>query len=138
MILPVIPRIRPGAALLEMAILLPFVVLLFVIAVDFSRVYYTTQVLQNCAQVGAVYASGTAHPRAGESAEQAAKRAALAEGKSLQPGLKEADVTVNVTSDEAAVTVSHSFSMIIGYPGFPRTVTLKRTNKLSVVPRVGE
>ena len=48
---------RSGAAAVELAILLPLLVFLFVVAVDFSRVFYYTLTITNCARNGAIYAS---------------------------------------------------------------------------------
>src|SRR4051812_16370068 len=48
---------RPGAAALELALLLPFLAFLFVIAIDWSRVFYYSLVVDNCARNGAVYSS---------------------------------------------------------------------------------
>ena len=38
---------RPGVAATELAIWLPFLVLMFAVAVDFCRIYFTTQTVQN-------------------------------------------------------------------------------------------
>jgi Flp pilus assembly protein TadG len=72
---------RPGAAVVELAVLLPLLSLLFVIAVDFCRVYYHAQTLRNCAYAGALYASSTAERKSSTTAETAVKQAAVAEGR---------------------------------------------------------
>src|SRR3954451_8532118 len=48
---------REGAATVELALLLPFLCFLFVVAVDYSRVFYFAVTVQNCARNGAYYAS---------------------------------------------------------------------------------
>src|SRR5690348_10075006 len=48
---------RRAAAAVELAILLPTLVLLFVIAMDFCRVFYYYSVVTSCARNGAVYAT---------------------------------------------------------------------------------
>ncbi len=48
---------RRGVAVVELAVLLPLLVFLFVVTVDFARVYYFSLTLQNCARAGAMYAS---------------------------------------------------------------------------------
>ena len=69
-------RIRRGVAAAELAILLPFLVLMFGVAVDFCRVFYASQTVQNCAYAGALYASRTVSPRPDTStATQAAQDA---------------------------------------------------------------
>src|SRR5260370_40421031 len=83
--LPADHRRRPAAAATEMALLLPFVALLFVGAVDFCRVYYSSQTVQNCARSGALYASGVCRRDPSTSAARAATDAAAAAGGSLDP-----------------------------------------------------
>lgn len=48
---------RAGAATLEFALFTPFLVFLFVLAIDFARVFYFGVVLENSARNGAYYAS---------------------------------------------------------------------------------
>lgn len=48
---------RRGAAAVELAVLLPFLVFLFVIAVDFGRIFYFSQTIENCARNKAIYGS---------------------------------------------------------------------------------
>src|SRR4029077_7450318 len=85
--------IRPGVAATELAIWLPFLVLLFAVAVDFCRIYFTTQTVQNCAQAGAMYASGVSPiDTTTTTASAAAVQAAVAEGTSLSPALQPSNV----------------------------------------------
>jgi Flp pilus assembly protein TadG len=48
---------RHGVAAVELAILLPLLGFLFVIALDYSRIFYFTMVVTNCARSGAIYGS---------------------------------------------------------------------------------
>ena len=48
---------RKGAQVVEFAILLPFFAFLFVIAVDWARVFYYSIAVRNCARNGALYMS---------------------------------------------------------------------------------
>lgn len=48
---------RRGASAVELAITLPLLVLIFVIAFDFSRVFYHDVALWNCARNGALWES---------------------------------------------------------------------------------
>src|SRR4051812_3829396 len=50
-------RPRAGAATLELAVLLPILCFLFVIAIDCARVFYYSVTLNNAARNGAYYAS---------------------------------------------------------------------------------
>src|SRR5262249_3064330 len=49
-------RLRRAAAAVELAVLLPFLMFLFVIAVDWSRVFYASVIVSNCARNGALSA----------------------------------------------------------------------------------
>jgi Flp pilus assembly protein TadG len=48
---------RPGVAAVEFAVLLPFLAFMFVIAVDWARVFYYSIAVENCARNGALYMS---------------------------------------------------------------------------------
>jgi Flp pilus assembly protein TadG len=51
------PRSRRAAAAVEFAVLAPFLAFLFVIAVDWARVFYYSIAVENCARNGALYMS---------------------------------------------------------------------------------
>src|SRR5437764_8181881 len=70
---------RVGAAAVELAVLLPFLSLLFVGVLDFCRILYYAQTLQNAARCGALYAGGAVPAAPGTSSQAAAVQAALAE-----------------------------------------------------------
>src|SRR5437773_12355127 len=126
------PR-RPAAAALELAVLLPLLIFLFLIGVDFARVYYFTVTTVNCARNGALYGStDTAH-----SLDTAGIRtAALADATNLSPA---PDVASATGTDAAGnpyviVTVTTDFHTVINYPGIPSTVPLTRTVQMRVGP----
>lgn len=48
---------RTALAVVELALVLPLLLLLFVIAVDFARVFYNAQVITDCARTAAMFAS---------------------------------------------------------------------------------
>lgn len=70
-------RSRQAAAAAEFAILLPFLAFVFLLAVDLCRAFYVTQVVQNCAYAGAMYASQVS--ASSSSPQTAAQQAAVAE-----------------------------------------------------------
>jgi len=49
--------VRKGAQAVEFALLLPFLAFMFVIAVDWARIFYYSIALTNCARNGALYLS---------------------------------------------------------------------------------
>jgi hypothetical protein len=128
---------RTAAAAAEMAVVLPLLVFLFVMAVDFARAFSCSQVIATCAHNGAMYASGNAKRLLLVSAESAAKNAAVAEGANLSPPLKDTDVAVTITKELATVTVTYEFSTFSRFPGLPGTVTIRRAVTMRVAPKVG-
>jgi Flp pilus assembly protein TadG len=129
---------RPGAAATELAIWLPFLGLMFVISVDFCRVYYASQTIQNCATAGAMYASGTstANPT-NPSAQDAAVQAALAEGVSLNPPMAATNVSVWNQGGMAQVSVSYDFPLLVPWSGSSGTVTITRSVTMTMIPQPG-
>ena len=106
---------RSAVAAAELAILLPFLLLMFGVALDFCRVFYASQTIQNCAYAGALYASGQASPRPSlGSASAAAQDAALAEGVSLNPPLTAANITTTTASGTAIVSSTCFVSYVPG------------------------
>ena len=127
---------RRGAAAAELAILLPFLALMFGVAIDFCRIFHCSQTIQNCAYAGALYASGTASSRPDLSGpDQAARDAATAEAASLNPPLDPARVMTAFASGTVTVTVSYDFSLLTPVLGTSKTITITRTVTMAVIPQ---
>src|SRR5262245_34503854 len=127
------PRTRQGAAAVELAVLLPFVVFLFVIAVDFARFFYFSQVIENCARSGALYASNLT---TAQSPYSSIEQAALSDATDLNP---QPTVTSTTGNDAAGnpyvqVTVSWQFQTITNFPGIP-SPNISRTVQMRVAPQ---
>jgi Flp pilus assembly protein TadG len=126
---------RRGAAAVELAILAPLLLFLFVIGVDFARVFYFAVTVDNCARDGAVY--GSADPT--HALDQSSiNGVAMADAPNLDPQL----MTYSSTTDSGTnptyvqVTVTYQFDTITNYPGVPHTMTLTRTVWVPVAPLV--
>jgi Flp pilus assembly protein TadG len=132
------PQRRQGAAIVEMAIVLPFIALMFLVACDFCRVFFCTQTLQGCAQAAVENVSGYARVAPTTTQAQAAFQAALAEGASLNPPLTAANVNVTVVNNVATVTITYDFSTLTGYPGLPNPLTIVRSVSLRMAPQAGQ
>lgn len=127
-------RSRRGAASVELAVLLPFLMFVFVIAVDWGRVFYFSQTVTNAARQGAIYGSDPV--AAAESPYKSVQEAALAECTNLTP-----PPTVTSTNgvDGAGnpyieVTVTWQFSTVTNFPGVGSGVNLSRTVRMRVAP----
>jgi Flp pilus assembly protein TadG len=131
-------RFRRGVAATELAIWLPFLALMFAVAIDYCRIYFATQTVQNCAAAGATYASGVsvADP-AITSASAAVVQAALAEGVSLSPPLQQANVTTTTSGSSVQVTVTYAFPLLTQLPGLGGTVTITRSVTMTALPQPG-
>jgi Flp pilus assembly protein TadG len=124
--------VRQGIAATELALLLPFMCLLFVIAVDFARVFYYDLTVANCARCAAVYASQTPTTALDTAAIKAA-----AEKDAGNLDVSKLTVTSSPNSATAptavTVTVTYPFSTLTRYPGFS-SLTMRRTLTINVGP----
>ncbi len=126
---------RPGAAVVELAVLLPLFVFLFVIGVDFARVFYHSVTVTNAARSGALFASRD-EVRAADTA--GIENAVREDAKNLSP-----PPTVGSVRDLDAlghpcikVTVTWTFKTVSLFPGVPNTVALSRTVQMRIAPTV--
>ena len=131
------PSGRRGAVVAELAILLPLLTLMFVIAVDFCRVFFASQAIESCAYSAAMYASGVARGDSETSAEQLAKEAAVADGKSLTPPLQAEQVVVAISGGQATVTIAYDFALFQKYLGSSGTQKIRRSVQMTQAPRAG-
>jgi hypothetical protein len=132
---------RYAAAAVELAVVLPFLAAMFVIATDFARVFYYQMTINNCARNGAVFGSNLRSYQ-----EKAVIRpyntvvdAATADGSSLNPPLDSTNVTVtNGTGSDGnpdvTVTINYPFSSITSFPGFGMTWNLQAQSKMRIAP----
>ncbi len=124
-----IARRRParGVAVVELAVLLPLLILLFMISIDFARVFYFSLSLTNCARAGALYASDPA--TADESPFASVQAAALADVTDLspQPTITSTSGTDTLGRRFVSVTANYTFQTVTGFPGIPTQVPLQRT-----------
>jgi Flp pilus assembly protein TadG len=125
---------RRGSAAVELAVLLPFLAFLFVIAVDFARVFYYSQVVENCARQGALYASDPKAPA--NNLYSSVQQAALADAQGLnpQPTVTSGSGTDGAGNAYVTVTVTWQFRTITGFPGVPTNVNLSRTVQMRTAP----
>jgi hypothetical protein len=124
---------RYGAVVVELAILLPFLAFCFIVAVDFCRIFYYTQVVQNAAETGALYGCRDSTYAANTTGIQTA---ATGDASDLSPApsvgsTQGTDADGNAT---VSVTVSFKFKTITNYPGIPSVTMITRTVTMRVCP----
>jgi Flp pilus assembly protein TadG len=126
-------EIRTGSVAVEMAILLPFLAFCFIAGVDYCRVFYYVQAVQNAASTGAMWGcqdSTTAVDTA------TIKSTALADATNLSPA---PNITSTTGTDSdgnptVSVTASYTFKTLTNYPGIPSSTTITRTVTMRVCP----
>lgn len=133
---------RRAAALVELALLLPLLIFCFLMAIDFARVFYYWETIENCARNGAEYAS--LQPindgwQLNNTLVQNTQQAAIADGSSLNPPLTTSNVSVTNNADAdghaaVQVTVTYTFTTIAHTWGIPGSITLTRTAQMRVAP----
>ena len=74
---------RPASSAVELALVLPLLALLFLVTVDFARLYYHYTIVTNCARAGALYAADPTAAAESPYADYIA--AARADAGDLQP-----------------------------------------------------
>lgn len=122
-------RSRRGAAAVELAVLLPFLVFMMVIAVDWARVFYYTVTINDCARNGALYMYDSTGTTLSPFADY--KQAALA-GTDLSPTPTVSSNSGGGTNAEwVEVTVSYPFRTLTNFPGVPQNTTVTRTIRIS-------
>lgn len=120
-----------GVAAVELAVLLPFLVFIFVLAVDFSRVFYAYLTITNCARNGAIYGSQSiAH----STDVTGITSKALADATNLQPSPQ---VSSSPAYDAGGnrcvqVTVTMPFQTVTNFPGIPSPINLTQTVQMRV------
>lgn len=124
---------RHGAVAVELAILLPMLMFLAVIGVDYARVFSRTLILETASRNAAWYAC-----------QDPTKAVDTAGIKAVaQKDLTDVSDTTNVTSSTYAgtdgfthvkVTVSMTFNTVTNFPGVPYSSNLSRTTDFRVCP----
>ena len=144
---------RRGTACVELAMLLPLLMSLFLFATDFARILYYTITIENCALDGALFgAQGFDNQNQqwiankpqywqGPSGQVVSQEQAVAEldGTNLKPALADSNITVSSGNDADGnpvniVTVKYTFNTIVPWPGIPSPLTIVRIAQARVAP----
>ena len=126
---------RRGAAFVELAVVLPLMILLFTLSADYGRVFYFSQVLTECAKDGALYLSDPRAPA--NNLYSNVQDAALSGATDLRPQ----PTVISTTGHDSAgdpfvlVTVTWTFRTVTGFPGVPNNTILQRTCQMRQAPQ---
>lgn len=125
--------VKAGAAAVELALVLPFLLTVFVVSVDFARVFYSAQVIADCARTAALFAANP--DLADKTSHESAQALALQYVKDLKP---QPTVTFTTGTDcqshrYVEVTVSHNFRLICPF-AFRSNYQLTRSARARLFP----
>jgi len=138
-------RSERGAALVELALSTPLLVVMVVGAVDFARAFYTAMELTNAARAGAQYASrsvmgfdtGTTQSVAAAASPQIATYTVDTPTQTCTCNIgatasAHGDCTAACPAGQylavyITVTTRKAFSPVMRFPGVPSSVTIERT-----------
>jgi Flp pilus assembly protein TadG len=117
---------RRGAATVEFAFLLPFILFLAVIATDWARLLYYTITIEACARNAAIWQSDEDYRS--KSPYTTLQQAATAEAPQLNATATVTATAVTDATGAAAwqVKVEVPFKTITNFPGVPSAQTLTR------------
>jgi hypothetical protein len=117
-------------------VLLPFLAFLFVVAVDWGRIFYYSITCENCARNGAMWLADPIIQQ--NSPYKNVTDAATADAGDLSP-----TPTVTSTTGTDAygqsyveVTVTYTFTTVTTFPGVPNTTPVTRTVRMYPAPQV--
>jgi hypothetical protein len=144
--------VRHGVAAAELAILLPFLVCLFLFAIDFARILFYTITIETALQNGALFGSqsfdnqnqqwiGNVQYWQGPNGQLVSQEKVTSEldTTNLNPALSDANINVTGGTDADGnpvniVTITYTFNTFVPYPGVPSPVTITRTAQVRVAP----
>ena len=138
---------RDGATAVELAVLAPFLCFMFVIAVDFARVYYYSLALEQAARNGAYFASDYPSFQTTDNSYANVQQVVQAELQNLSPRAQ-VDVAYStavngpyntptiIANGYVQVTVTWTFNSITQFPGVPNQTNLVKTCRMHVAPVV--
>jgi Flp pilus assembly protein TadG len=126
---------------MELAILCPFLLFLFVITIDFARIFYYQAALENCARNGALYASSLKSYDETDwvNLSNDTKSATIQDGSDLSPALTTNMVNVSTGkgsdgNNNVTVTITYPFTMITPMPSITTSYTLNATVNMRSAP----
>jgi len=125
---------RPATAAVELAVLLPFLMFLFVVTVDWARVFYFSVIIENCARQGALYEMDPTAQAYSPYPDVTTAALADAQNLSPQPTVTTASGTDSANNPYVDVTVTWQFVTVTNYPIIGSGLTLSRTVRTRVAP----
>jgi Flp pilus assembly protein TadG len=127
---------RRAVAAVELAVVLPFLAFMFIVAVDFCRVFYFTQIVTTGARNGALYLADPNGPNQSSYASLDAAAKADADSSITNNFTVTSTSGTDTNGAYTIVTVSYPFQSITNFPGIPATFTISRSAMMRPAPAV--
>jgi Flp pilus assembly protein TadG len=128
-----VPVTRAGVAAVELAVVLPLILLFVFACADFGRVMYAYLTVSNAARCGAEYGAMHEFTPYTRSSWESQVQLAVQEEMQQLPGFAAGNlqVTLTTTTDQDGmfqlmVEVNYPFQTIVNWPGVPSQVPLDR------------
>jgi len=125
---------RHGAVAVELAVLLPLLMFLAVIGVDYARVFSRTLILETASRNAAWYACQDSTKAADTAGIQAVAQKDLAD-ITPTPTVTSSTYTGTDGFQHVKVTVSMTFNTVTNFPAVPYSSNLSRTTDFRVCPK---
>jgi Flp pilus assembly protein TadG len=133
---------RRGIAATELALCLPFLAFIFIVTVDFCRIFYYSSVVEFASRDGAIY--GAQNDPTGGTYLSDVKNAAVRDSSGI--GLTTSNVTVttspttvtswDATGQSITVSVQYTFNTVTNFPGIPTSIVITRTTTATIAVNV--
>ena len=125
---------RRGAVAVELAILLPLLMFMAVIGVDYARVFSRTLILETASRNACLYACQDSDKAADTTGIQTVALYDLTD-VSPTPTVASSTYTGSDGFQYVRVTVSMTFTTVTNFPGVPYQSTLSRTTDMRICPK---
>jgi Flp pilus assembly protein TadG len=119
--------------LAELAVLIPILLVLVLVAADVGRLYFAYVTITNGARTGAAYASQSSANATNTSGINDAVQQDVS-GLQSAPNVSSTTGTDSDGNQFTRVTVTYDFDMFFELPGFPDTITMTRAVQMRVRP----
>ena len=125
--------LREGVIAVELAVLLPFLMFVAAIGVDFARIFSRTVILETASRNGAIYAS---YEPAKSTDTAGIQAVVLKDCTDISPTPTVTSSTYTGTDgfSYVKVTVKYTFTTVMKFPGVPNSKVLSRTTDMRICP----
>lgn len=126
---------RHGSVAVELAVLLPLLIFLAVIGVDYARIWARALIMETASRNACWYACQDSTKAADTTGIQAVAQKDLTEFSNPQATVTSSTYTGTDGFLHVKVTVSRTFNTLTNFPAVPSSSNVKRTTDMRVCPK---